>query len=155
MNGCMTHPTHDSIFGDTYHGVPNPLVPHVHPYPTRYHGPIWTMPQATFPYVERPYARVPFSGADVVDACCDPCAQGGPCTAAGLGEGDRPPLLSSVTGSTIGDALVGAAVGYMVASKPSERLQWTAVGGVSTALLGTLGLVGSVALSFYQRGALR
>jgi hypothetical protein len=37
-------PEYDSIFGRTYNGVPNPKVPHLHPYPTRYHGPIWTWP---------------------------------------------------------------------------------------------------------------
>lgn len=61
---CMTHPTHDSVFGDTYHGVPNPMVPHLHPWPTRYFGPNFTMPQATMPFVARPWGRVPFFGVD-------------------------------------------------------------------------------------------
>jgi hypothetical protein len=58
-----------SIFGDTINGVPNPLVPHTHPYPTRFHGPIFNQPQAMQPYVERPYGLSPFTGvgADAVD----------------------------------------------------------------------------------------
>lgn len=50
------------IFGDVSEGVPNPLVPHVHPYPTRYHGPIFNQPQASLPYLVNPYAVPPFSG---------------------------------------------------------------------------------------------
>lgn len=44
-----------SIFGDVSQGVPNPVVAHAHPYPTRYHGPNLIQPQATFSYRERPY----------------------------------------------------------------------------------------------------
>jgi hypothetical protein len=50
------------IFGDTSEGVPNPLVPHVHPYPTRYHGPIFNQPQFTRPFVQNPYATAPYAG---------------------------------------------------------------------------------------------
>jgi len=39
-----------SIFGDTYSGVVSPLVPHVHPYPTRFHGPIYNYPRFYRPY---------------------------------------------------------------------------------------------------------
>jgi hypothetical protein len=123
---CVTHPTHDSIFGDTYHGVPNPNVPHLHPYPTRYHGPIYDVPQATLPYVERPYAVTPFSG----------CAS--------LGEA-TPPLLRSVTGSTVIDAAVGAAFGYLASPRNDQRMIWTAFGAVATTMAGTLGLVGTAA----------
>jgi len=35
-------------------GVPTPYVAHVHPYPTRYHGGIWTRPVFGFPYVKSP-----------------------------------------------------------------------------------------------------
>jgi len=34
-------------------------VPHVHPYPTRYHGPIWSYPTFGQPYESNPYARGP------------------------------------------------------------------------------------------------
>jgi hypothetical protein len=59
---CRTHPTHDSVFGNTYCGVPNPLEPHKHPYPTRYHGRVPFQPQAFFPYRTNPAARGPFMG---------------------------------------------------------------------------------------------
>jgi hypothetical protein len=52
----------EDIFGDTSEGVPNPLVPHVHPYPTRYHGPMWVQPQAMKPFLPTPYARAPYAG---------------------------------------------------------------------------------------------
>jgi hypothetical protein len=35
-------------------GVPNPFVAHVHPYPTRFHGAIWTRPQFAFPQMQAP-----------------------------------------------------------------------------------------------------
>jgi hypothetical protein len=35
-------------------GVPNPLVRHVHPYPTRFHGTIYTRPVFGLPYVLSP-----------------------------------------------------------------------------------------------------
>lgn len=51
-----------SIFGDTYDGVPNPQIPIQHPWPTRYHGPIFTTPRFGMPFAARPYARAPYSG---------------------------------------------------------------------------------------------
>lgn len=40
----------DSIFGDTHCGVPNPFIPHVSPYPTRFHGPVYRYGQQTDAY---------------------------------------------------------------------------------------------------------
>ena len=37
-------------------GVINPYTTHVHPYPTRFHGPIYTRPVANLPYVRSPHA---------------------------------------------------------------------------------------------------
>ena len=51
-----------SIFGATGEGVPNPRVGHIHPYPTRHHGPIWTQPQAGYPYRSSTYVRPSFNG---------------------------------------------------------------------------------------------
>lgn len=128
---CVTRPSCDSIFGDTYRGVPNPLVPHLHPYPTRYHGPIYDVPQATFPYRERPYAVAPFAGA--------------------LGD-EQPPLVRSVTGYVVLDGAVGAGIGWLISPHPQDRLMWTAIGGVATALAGTLGLVGTAVFAFVKKG---
>jgi len=36
-------------------GVPNPYTAHVHPYPTRYHGAIYTRPEFGLPYVRNPH----------------------------------------------------------------------------------------------------
>lgn len=37
-------------------GVPSEYTVHVHPWPTRYHGPIYTRPEFGLPYVQSPYA---------------------------------------------------------------------------------------------------
>ncbi len=37
-------------------GVPSPYITHVHPYPTRFHGGIWTRPEFGLPYVRAPFA---------------------------------------------------------------------------------------------------
>jgi hypothetical protein len=54
----------ESIFGDTENGVPSPLVPHVHPYPTRYHGPIFNQPMFSQQLAINPYALAPYAGLD-------------------------------------------------------------------------------------------
>lgn len=36
-------------------GVPNPMQAHAHPYPTRFHGGIWTRPEFSLPYVPAPH----------------------------------------------------------------------------------------------------
>lgn len=61
-------PEHQSIFGDTYHGVPNPLVAHCHPYPTRFHGPIYSYPWFDMPYQAQTWvgAYGPLDGNDGV-----------------------------------------------------------------------------------------
>lgn len=133
---------HDSIFGDTYHGVPNPDVPHRHPYPTRYHGGVFLYPQAMLPYVENPYAVPPYAGLGGDCGCGGKC---GGCGCGGLGADETPPLLRSVTGFTLGDAALGAGLGYLMAPSKAERGMWTAIGGVATALAGTLGLIGTMA----------
>lgn len=43
-------PEHQSIFTNTYNGVPNPQIPHEHPYPTRFHGPVYGVPRFGLPY---------------------------------------------------------------------------------------------------------
>jgi len=60
-------PERNSIFGNTYNGVPNPMVPHKHPYPTRYHGPVFNYPTPSYGYDISPYARSPFAGTVDVD----------------------------------------------------------------------------------------
>ena len=41
---------------DLPHGVTSPVVAHVHPYPTRFHGGIWKRPVFGFPWNRSPYA---------------------------------------------------------------------------------------------------
>ena len=97
-------PERDSIYGDTYNGVPNPMVPHVHPYPTRYHGANFNYPQPGWRYMPAPYARSPFDGF------------GNPL----FGNG------TSLTGGTILGVVIGAALGFFIgrlALKASERVR--------------------------------
>lgn len=55
-----------SIFGHTYQGVPNPQVPYEHPYPTRYHGPIFTEPRFGLPFESNPMSVAPYSGLESI-----------------------------------------------------------------------------------------
>lgn len=113
-------PERDSIFGDTYGGVPNPLVPHVHPWPTRYHGPNYTTPGVNqITYRQRPYAKQPFVG---------------------LGQ-DKPPFSQYVSGSALLDTVAGAALGLAVAPNEEQRPFWILFGGVAAYAAGLLGLV--------------
>lgn len=45
-------------------GVPTPYVAHVHPYPTRFHGGIWTRPQFAYPQMQTPQS-VLIPGRDI------------------------------------------------------------------------------------------
>lgn len=132
---------HASIFGDTYHGVPSPTVPHVHPYPTRFHGPIWSYPTFDQPYQPNLLARGPsymgFGSPDGLGGCA--CKGGMSGSPDGLGE----PLLCASTGSTGFDMVLGAAVGAVVAKRDEDRIAW-AIGGAIAGLVG--GLFGVVAV---------
>jgi hypothetical protein len=122
--GPLISADRESIFGDTYDGVPNPNVPHVHPYPTRYHGPNWTIPNvAQNSYRIRPYAVPPYSGFGAA------------------------PLFDHVTGSGIGDAVLGGAMGaiaaYTVSKEKDDLILWPAVTALAMYLAGTAGLIGA------------
>ncbi len=127
-------PETDSIWGDTYGGVPNPMVPVVHGYPTRYHGAIFTMPQAGYKYVPRPYTLAPFLGVDGAFKSM------------------------SLTGNSIADALIGVAVGYVVAPSKKKAPVYAAAAAAAMGFAGGLGLVGVLAYGVYEaqrRGSLR
>lgn len=112
-------PEHDSIYGNTYNGVPNPMVPHVHPYPTRFHGAKFDYPQPGFRYMPAPYASNPF---------------------AGLGE----PFFgkgSSLTGYNLLDTMIGAGLGFMAAPKSQAAIVHAAVGGLAAMAFGAPGMV--------------
>jgi len=116
-----------SIFGDTYDGVPNPLVAVEHGYPTRYHGPIWTQPQPSYTYAERPYTRAPFLGFE------------------GLGA-----IGPSVTGNTAADAVIGTLLGYLGAPSKDKALVYAVAGALAGGFGGTLGIIGLLAVELYQ-----
>ena len=123
-------PTQDSIFGYTYNGVPNPLVPDRHPYPTRFHGPIYTVPGvADLPYMARPYLNQPM-----------------PTGGAGLGA----TITEPVTGASAIDGALGASMGYAFAPSKDARLGWAVMGGAAGMLFGGLGLVGIFGLGVYH-----
>jgi hypothetical protein len=68
-------------------GVPTPYVAHVHPYPTRFHGGIWTRPVFGYPQIQQP-ASVFIPGRDIDMRPDQPYTGPG---YAGLGRDDTPP----------------------------------------------------------------
>ena len=125
-----------TIFGNTYNGVPNPVVPHVHEYPTRFHGSVWKTPDASrFTYKKSPYMVNLRRGVS------------------GMGAAD---FVSSLTGSPTGgssvlDFLVGGLVGYAVAPDEKSRIMWGIAGGALTAVLGVIGMVGTAGAAIYVK----
>lgn len=103
-----------SIFGNTYGGVPNPQMPFEHPYPTRYHGAIFTTPRFGMPFVSRPYARAPYSGETT-------------------GASDQ---IRSAVVLAVGLGVVGAAIGgvYGAMKKDASRESVGRVAGIGSAL---------------------
>jgi len=47
-------PVPNNYDGPFPQGVPNPFGVRVHPYPTRFHGPVYTRPMASLPWRTRP-----------------------------------------------------------------------------------------------------
>lgn len=135
------HQDHDSIFGDTYDGVVSPTVGHNHPYPTRYHGPIWTYPLFSLPYRPTPYTLTPYAGLG--SACACKGAEG----ASGLGTSAT---FGSPTGSSMLDAVVGAGIGYLIGKDQHEKTVLAAVGGGAGVVFGSLGLAALVGLGVYR-----
>jgi hypothetical protein len=124
QQGPLISADRESIFGDTYDGVPNPNVPHVHPYPTRYHGPNWTIPNAAqSTYRIRPYAVPPYAGFGAA------------------------PLGNHITGNGAGDAVLGGAIGAVAAitgsMRPMDMVIWPAVTATLMYLAGAAGLLGA------------
>lgn len=119
-------PEQGSIFGYTYQGVPNPLVPHKHPYPTRYHGPNYTVPDARSTYRERPYAESPY-----------------------LGFGGTAPIFQHASGYAVVDAALGAGIGWALSS-PENQPMFVFLGGLAGYFAGTAGLVGTAALGLVR-----
>jgi len=125
-----------TIFGNTQDGVPNPVVPHVHEYPTRFHGSVWRYVDVSKPrYISSPY-MVNFRKS-VSD----------------FGAAD---FISSLTGSPTGgssvmDFLVGGLVGYAVAPDDKTRVVWGIAGGALTAVLGVIGMIGTAGAAIYVK----
>lgn len=123
-----------TIFGQAPCGVPSPFKPHAHPYPTRYHGPVWTSGRLGRTLMQHPAYMAgavkpdPFSGSPdglgQVLGILQP--EGFP----------RAPLL---------DALLGAALGYFGAPAKGDRWIDAAAGGFACGIGGRLGLVALLA----------
>lgn len=112
-----------SIFGNTYGGVPSPLVFHEHPYSTRYHGMNLTVPRFDLPYRETPYAVAPYAGSpDGIGSIAG--------VAGGIGFG-----LGAV-GGAVGGAILGALIGGLGYDQAGKG---AAIGaGVGALALGTI-----------------
>jgi hypothetical protein len=123
----------ESIFGETLQGVPSPIVPHEHPYPTRYHGGEWTEIDTRPSYVPSIYQQGWIKRPYSVGASPD-----------GIGE------LPSFTSSKLLDGVIGGGVGWIAA--PDERYAlFYAVGGALAGWgLGLLGIAGILGVSVAQ-----
>lgn len=128
-------PELDSIYGDTHRGVPNPMVPHRHPYPTRYHGAVLDYPQPAHDYVRSPYAKAPYDGLGA-----DPF----------FGRG------TSFTGYQFLDVAIGAYLGWIAATKEDAAPVHAIVGGLAAMSFGAPGMVAFLAaevlMSHRERG---
>lgn len=134
-----------TIFGDIAHGVPSPLRQHEHPWPTRYHGPIYTVPYFTEPYQQEIRAGAPFAGTPGLGNCgC------GPKVGSGLGAIN---LTGSATGNIYLDIAIGAGVGVLVGfGSEGDRTLWAGAGAAAAATLGALGILGVVGAAFFMKG---
>jgi hypothetical protein len=120
-----------SIFGDVSQGVPNPVVAHAHPYPTRYHGMNLVQPQATFSYREAPY---------VVSNSPPMAMRGSPDGIGSPFSFDDPSFL---TGSSAVDLLIGAGIGFVSAPPGKWRVLMAVIGAGATYGSGISGIVPS------------
>lgn len=120
-------PERGSIFGDTYDGVPNPQVPFQHPYPTRYHGAVFTYPMPGNMYMGNPYVKAPFMGVEI----------------GGYG-------MRSLTGSAGIDAIIGTLAAYVGAPNQKQALLYAAVGGLAGYFFGGVGILGVLGAEILQ-----
>jgi hypothetical protein len=102
----------DTIFGNTYGGVPTPNTIIAHGYPTRYHGPVLTMPMQDYRFRRRPYAKASF-----------------------VGLGDDA-LWRSISGSRIWDGIIGGAAGWIAAPKKDQEALFALAGAAGSAIIG-------------------
>lgn len=148
----MESEARNTIFGDTRNGVPSPTIPHVHPWPTRYHGPVNTVPVFGRPYRSQPYQDEKQSGMHPAFVRASQAEQRALRDRwLGLSGGLGEPILCASTGNTFLDAGVGAVVGYLATPKGHEAAYWTVGGAAAGALGGLIGYVLVGAVSLYVR----
>jgi hypothetical protein len=108
------------------------MVPHRHPYPTRFHGAKLEYPQPGYQYAANPYASSPFAGLGQVMN--------------GLGQGPFFGRGTSLTGYSLLDTMIGAGLGFLSAPKQETAIVHAAVGGLAGMSFGAPGLVGFLAV---------
>ena len=121
----------ESIFGATYGGVPNPFVPHSHPWPTRYHGPLNHYVRAGGIYQPSVYS-VPTPGSPF-GASPDGLGAFEPSSSAGG------MLLRACAG-----ALLGAAAALGASSTPAPSAVIAAAAAAATVIFGPEGMTSSI-----------
>ena len=125
-----------TIFGNTYKGVPNPVVPHIHEYPTRFHGSVWRSPDVSkFTYRPSSYLKGfkrPISGVGAADFVTS--------------------LTASPTGgNSVLDFLIGGVVGLAVAPDDKTKYMWAIAGGALTMIMGSVGMAGVAGAAIYSK----
>jgi hypothetical protein len=136
---------HESIFGPVMSGVPSPIVPHEHPYPTRYHGANWQYVDTRQTFVPSIYSRGwvprPYSVGE------NPDGIGVHDTAvvdAALGQ------MPTMTGSKVVDAVAGAVVGWIASPSEKEQIVYAIGGALAGWGLGLFGICGVLGVSVAQ-----
>lgn len=114
-----------TIFGSAPQGVPNPYVPHRHPYPTRFHGPVWTSARFGRQLQQTPAYRGGLVRPNPLSASPD-----------GLGQD-----AVGITRSAFADAFIGAAVGFFGAPSKDDAVVYGVAGAAACGFGGKLGLV--------------
>jgi hypothetical protein len=128
-----------SIFGPTQDGVPNPFVPHAHPWPTRYHGPLWHDVRAGGVY-QRSVYQVPTKW-NATGASPD-----------GLGTLELSPTSQGMLLRLLAGFALGAAAALGADKTPAPGAVIASAAAAATVLFGPEGMVSSIlAIHFVPR----
>jgi hypothetical protein len=116
-----------SIFSETLYGVPSPTIPHTHPYPTRFHGPIYHYPRFFLPYQEQSYQVPPeWVGPGLIPKWPEHIPFG----ADGSASSGTSFIFGMVMGGVLGLLAGALLVGHMLDSEGKEK-GYVVIGGKS------------------------
>lgn len=134
-------------------GVPSPYVPHVHPYPTRFHGGVWKVPRFGFPVtqaVEANFKRDDFATAPRQRpvATSGLSGAGGGCACGSLYDTEAGTFRRPSSG---GGGIFNRAISGEEEAAPAKKQG----GGTSTVLLATVGAAVGFGATWWLTGMIR